>query len=483
MKKSLLLFLSLFLTLLLSAQSYTLTVNNGYGSGSYAPGTIVHIWSEAYSYQQSFDTWSGDTQYLDRPKEWHTTLMMPNQDLSISAQIKALPPSATITFEEIMGRDRPKAVYHYLPPDPKGLLLFFHGTGGSAQGIISRPESRSFLNSAIADGYGILVTESEEATLNTDLNGDDKLRWQSSPVDTVNNVDYRNIRILLDTFRQRGAIAQTTPIVSVGMSNGGNFSAVLSAVYNFKAGVSYCAQANLGFYQLRQSPFAFRMARFDENENVGPEGNAIALAHDSVLQVRGICHDYLLNDRQPLHPERFARIPGISVDSSRLIFGELKAEGQLDAEDYALPSAEVADNYLMAPATFPVLRSLNPSLRLIVLRQLGVINAEHRFYSDFNQATLDFFNTLCETTVSAASPTPKPSILQVFPNPTHDQVHFVLPEGFDQLVLFDPLGRRLIQLRSPPSTGHLDLSHLEPGCYFIRAKKGGTVLYGQVVKQ
>jgi hypothetical protein len=39
---------ALFLTTSIFAQTFNLTVNNGYGSGTYQAGDTVHIWSFAY---------------------------------------------------------------------------------------------------------------------------------------------------------------------------------------------------------------------------------------------------------------------------------------------------------------------------------------------------------------------------------------------------------------------------------------------------
>ena len=47
--------------------------------------------------------------------------------------------------------------------------------------------------------FGIIITESEESTTGIDANADGKIRWLVTPADSVNNIDYANIKIITDT--------------------------------------------------------------------------------------------------------------------------------------------------------------------------------------------------------------------------------------------------------------------------------------------
>ena len=79
MKKITLAIGTLFLTISVFSQTFNLTVNNVYGSGTYQAGDTVHIWSVAYDSTKTFGQWTGDIASLHGPKEWHTTLTMPSQ--------------------------------------------------------------------------------------------------------------------------------------------------------------------------------------------------------------------------------------------------------------------------------------------------------------------------------------------------------------------------------------------------------------------
>ena len=55
---------------IVTTDSFTVSVNNGYGAGKYKIGDTVHIFSNAYSSTQSFDKWTGDITALNAPNEW-----------------------------------------------------------------------------------------------------------------------------------------------------------------------------------------------------------------------------------------------------------------------------------------------------------------------------------------------------------------------------------------------------------------------------
>lgn len=446
----------------LHSQTFNLTVTNGYGSGNYQAGDTVHIWSVAYDTTKTFAEWTGDIQYLERPNEWHTTLIMPNQNISVTSVISNIP-AYTINYEQIMGVNNLKKVYSCFPANLKGLIYLFHGTGGNASNWINTVEYRNFVNASIADSFGIIVTEAEEITLNTDLNGDGKLRWQAFPIDTTSGIDYLNIKAITDTFVNRGNITNLTPKFSVGMSNGGSFSAAISYIYNYEVGISYCASSAQAIFGVRNNPFAFRMAKYDDNAEVGSEGNYEAWQSDSTLNVRGICHDYEIHDRQPIYPERFARIPYISVSNSQAIFNELLNNNQLDNNYYALHSDTIKNNILLHPSFYPNIITLSNPLRLEVLNQIAASNAEHKFYSDYNFETLNYLNNLCSVTVGIIETMDNPHI-SIYPNPSYTVVYIETNKEISQVEILNIHGQRV----KIENTKNISINELTSGLYFVK---------------
>jgi len=382
------------LTPIVTVDSFTVTVNNGYGTGKYKIGDTVDIFSVACTDNQLFDKWSGDVSLLNAFEEWHTWFIMPNRNVSFNGSLKTITP-VTLNFEMIRGRDRMKPVYSFFPAGHKGFVYLLHGTGGTAQNTATSYEFKQLIKDLVTDNFGVIITEAEEATTGVDANGDGKLRWLVSPADSVSNIDYANIKIITDSFYNRGVTNRSKFRYSAGMSNGGNYAAYLSAYYKHKAGVSYCAQA--GAVALTTvTPLQFCMARYDNNENVGPTGNAAALSNSQTISSRGVCSKYFIKEHAPLYAERFARRGDISIAKSAAVFTELKTKGFLNNRNYFIGFSDALVNaYTANPASFPELNSLTVLQKLYVVEQIDLSVSDHQMYSDYNRATLKFLNTQC----------------------------------------------------------------------------------------
>lgn len=378
------------------SDSATVTVTNGYGSGKYKTGDTVHIFSTAWTDNQLFDTWSGsETSLLNGKDEWHTWFIMPARNISFSGSIKNITPF-TMTLEQIRGRDRLKPVYYYFPSGHKGFVFLLHGSGGNAQNVATSYEFKQLYKDLVNDGFGIIITESEESTTGIDANGDGKIRWATTPFDSLTNVDYTNIKIITDTFYNRGVTNRSKLRYSIGMSNGGNFSSYLSSLFKYKAGISYCAPSGAPIAASSITPLQFCMARFDNNENVGPTGNANALTNSQTMVSRGICSKYYINEHSPLYPERFARKGDITLTKSAAVFNELKAKGYLNSRNYFIGFSDALTTaYQANPTSFPELNSLTILQKLSVIEQIDLAVSDHQMYSDYNRASLRFLNVQC----------------------------------------------------------------------------------------
>ena len=71
---------------------YTLTVNGGSGSGSYAAGTIVNIVAAAPPAGQQFDQWTGDVAIVANVNAASTSVTMPAANATVTATYKAVTP-------------------------------------------------------------------------------------------------------------------------------------------------------------------------------------------------------------------------------------------------------------------------------------------------------------------------------------------------------------------------------------------------------
>jgi hypothetical protein len=379
-----------------AGNTYTVTVNNGYGSGSYKAGDTVHIFSKEWSSDKVFDAWAGDITVLPHGNEWHEWFIMPAKNISLTATTKN---SAVFTLinTSIRGRDMMKHIYYYFPPAHKGFVYLLHGSFGTAENLVNNFEQYNLIKDLVTNGFGVVITESEESSVYKDTNGDGSIRWALSPLDTINNVDYANIRILTDSLINRGLTTKAKPRYSIGMSNGGAFSAILSFVYNFKTAVSYCAQSGNALASATKVPLQYCMAAHDNNDNVGAAGNAEAQANSTTISNRGYCSRIYFNQRSPLYAERFARRGDISVALSASLVSELKAKGYVDDKNYFIGWSDALASDLAAnPAKFPILSSLTVPQKIFVKQEIDCAVSDHQFYDDLNKTTINFLNNPCK---------------------------------------------------------------------------------------
>lgn len=461
----------LFVSLFIAAQSYTLTVTNGYGSGTYNAGDTVHVWSAAIPANHVFDKWTGDISFLVSNDEWHTQVVMPAQNISVTANFRNIG-SYTVNHESIMGRDTLKEVYSYFPPNFRGVIFCFHGTGGAATNWVTLFEYKQFLNDAVADSFAFIITEAEEITKQTDLNANGKLQWNYLPYDAT-NIDFANISILIDTFTNRGLLNANTKYYAVGMSNGGAFASTIATYYNWTAAVSYCAQASQLLASTTTVPIQWCMAAHDEHPNVGPAGNAEALNNHNTMVSRGICSKYFLNDRSPVYPERFMRSGTISQTKANNLMAELQANNLLDANNYLLYASDtIAARILASPTSFLQFLSLPAADKVFMSTQVDAMYAAHQFYSDYNKKTLKFFRSLCEVTPAGiADDERKGKDITVFPNPFSEklEIRSQKSENGDALVeVFDVMGRKLLSEHLTGFSHSISTDQWQAGIYFVK---------------
>jgi hypothetical protein len=87
-----------------SATTYTLTVINGIGDGSYASGASATIVANAPATGKLFDKWTGDTGYVADAALIATTVTMPSKNITLTATYKDIAPAKyTLTVKNGSG--------------------------------------------------------------------------------------------------------------------------------------------------------------------------------------------------------------------------------------------------------------------------------------------------------------------------------------------------------------------------------------------
>ena len=376
------------------ADSFKVTVTNGYGSGIYKTGDTVHVWSRECAANETFDMWSGDTSFINN--EWHSWFVMPAQNINLSASFKAV--NWTISYEKIKAVSNIKNVYYIFPPNQKGIVYLFHGANGSASYWVNNYEPNALIKDLVASGFAVIITEAEEVTLNKDTNGDGELRWVANVLDSVSNIDFANLKAITDTFYNRKLINRTLPRFCIGQSNGGSCSIAFATTFKFNAAAAYCAAGGAAgnSFSITTSAIQFCLEQFDNNSTMGPTGNASAITNSQTLKSKGICSRYFVNISSPLYPERFARNSLISKTLSTQIFTEIQNNGLLKIDNKFIGyESNLWTAVKASPQRFPVLSSLNTAQQGVVSEQLNCTTTAHQFYSDHNKLTIRSFTNPC----------------------------------------------------------------------------------------
>jgi hypothetical protein len=378
-----------------SGGPFTLEVVNGYGSGVFAPGQTVHIWSAASTTSEIVLPWTGDAALLAEPTEWHSSFVMPPRDVRLVA--KAQSQALSLTVEQFDGSTNvPKTVRYCFPPAMRGVVIFSHGTGGSST-YIESPEAFALALALVAKGYGVLGTECEEAA-SGNAGPDGKIRWNTRF--TADNVDLNNLQILFDVLETDGLIPVGTPKFALGMSAGGSQSHFLGTVgastvadefpqLRFNAVVAYCADASASkSATLSTTPSAWFMCGAEDNPEVS---NDEAYENEQTLSGRGIPTDYIEHPPSPLYDERFTRIAGISEETSTLIAGELRAAGFVDDDGFINTNGDAIGQFVIDnPGNFPTIVAQVKYLGSI-RTQVKAMRAEHAMFADYTQRNVQWF--------------------------------------------------------------------------------------------
>ncbi|MCK6582507.1 MAG: alpha/beta fold hydrolase [Anaerolineales bacterium] len=349
--------------------SYSLTVVNGFGSGRYQAGSTVHVWANPYQQGWTFDIWNGDTQPLPDIRSMHATMIMPAQDIQIEATYKEIP-VWSVSHASIAGRD---VSYYFPSTDYKGVILFFHGSGGDAREWSNLGmERRHFFDDAIAEGYAVLALDS----------GDRLNKQWDLDLPPASNPDLEAVEAILTSFRADGWMSAETPLYGVGMSQGGRFATLAGYTLGMKATAIWVGAEHEEITSITTVPTIWCLADHDpiiDREEV--------LAQYQKLIKRHVDAIFYVHTQTPLYPLYFVNIEGIDEAASERLFSEFQSRGYLDSDNFLIENPRLSGWEKHIGLEYP------ESARLDIQDRLFVAYAEHAFYSDCDHLVLDFFDS------------------------------------------------------------------------------------------
>jgi hypothetical protein len=362
------------------AKAQTVTVTNGWLGLQTAPGSTNDLWANPPDANSVFDHWTGSIGIVADPHAWHTTVTMPpnGTTASLTPLYKSSPAWNTSTFivNGLQPTD-PNAVnfIYYVPPNPAGLVIFLHGTGGSAANFFSHVETFAFARDAVGAGYAIAALDSNDRV---------NAQWSNEP--DTGNVDIVNIQTCLNYLTGLGLINANTPLFVAGMSDGGDFAPYAAYVYNCKGCAIWCSGGNNQMtFTTTLTPTIWCLAQYDD-DYLHTSFLSIAQSNLSSLTSRGIAGSIHEHPASPVYPGRFLRIPGLAQSDSESIYNSLQSNGFLDANNYLVsdPTTNGWQNTALTQAYVPYFDAIE--------QQLAACFTQHVQYSDYDDLILQSFN-------------------------------------------------------------------------------------------
>lgn len=491
------------------AQSYILTVTNGFEGGDYSVGDTVPVWSQVAPDSFVFVEWTGTaTPWLERTNEWRSNLIVdvdPMLDtLTLQANFTTLPFSPVLDSADywLLKKDTTAIdpaltiVFYVMPPDPKGLVFFFHGTGATGRGLSSIYEGLSIMKDLAYAGYGVVTLDANEVTAGDQPIGenppDGKIRWLVAGAESAtatNNIDIRNVKALKESLVVGFNLSTEIPCFSIGQSNGAWFSDLCASVLGFCASAHLTAEGASGTYTRPDLvPVVWILARNDQTAD-----STAALANYATILASGTATALYWLEPSPVIPERFGRsLSGVAPSQADSVFTRLSSEGVIDANGMLTSFVNNIDDTLLYPPL------LNQEQETDVRQQLLCANAEHVVLSDFNKTIIQFFEDALAVT-SVTSPEIEVPVFRAVagsPNPFKysTTIQYDLErDGPVTIAIYEAGGRRVKLLSrgfERRGRGHVvwdgrnaSGAHVASGTYFARIRTESTVRSGKIVLQ
>ncbi len=352
-----------------------ISVRNASGGGYFQIGSERHVFAVSESPQQAFVGWRGDVQLLDDPRNEHQILRASSSGIALEAVFRNLAPDTPLMRTQINNSN----VVYRTPPNPKALVVRFHGSGGNAEGQFSDTES-SYMNSLLIDsGYAIAA-----------LDSNDRINKQWDNRFSLDNPDVQNVQALITHLRRINVIGNSTPIYAIGISNGGGFSSRVSSLLSMRAQHLSISSGIQNVMRQSRVPTVWQINASDDV--IGESGNLEAKSNFADLLARRVPAAFYELETSPVYPERFQRIPGISVNDSIALHQQIQSSGALDSNYFLTTNPESLNLHPTLPA------GVNYSQ---ISQQLELAYAAHEFGSENRQRILAFFDAQLETNITA----------------------------------------------------------------------------------
>lgn len=315
------------------------------------------------------------------PADAGSAIQLPDIGTAIPGQCEDQPTADAIPSE--MGSINGSSFLYTRKADAKGLLLMFHGGGGSMEDNFSgRIEAALIARAADARGFALAsLNSAKHLDQNRQDNKWEETAWVAS--NPASNQDVSNAVGMIDLLRgSLNAVPAQTPIFLIGISNGGTMASNVAQAVDAAAAVTYISNSKTFKQANATVPPLLVIIGENDSDNMKISAQTIKDLHPEV--------QILVNPPKPVMPGIFTRIPNITCEESKEIGTALDSIGWLDANGMLNKDPKdrsASPDWTDAlPAQYRNGSAKEPFQDVMVERYAG-----HSPSSDWNNVVFDFF--------------------------------------------------------------------------------------------
>ena len=282
--------------------------------------------------------------------------------------------------------------------NPKGIVFLLHGTGGS-KNILKKVTAHYFANRLMAEGFSV-VSFSALARIAKDLGQNSKngVQWDVSL--DKRNKDHQQFTSLVNHLTRKGYIERNTPKISIGMSNGGNFSLSLGTAKLVDNAIAYCVQGKEAYEKI-SVPGALFLCPEDsiiDNEKAIKFAKNVKKKNKNFLYTKGRKIPLTINSLAKIFNSQGKQMP--RRDANMLI-EDFKNPSRLN---YCRPLIDSKGNIIASKnyfvsllkkrrklySCFPSIRKVGSSFKKEILNQIIISFGGHNFYDHLAGTNIKF---------------------------------------------------------------------------------------------
>ena len=268
---------------------------------------------------------------------------------------------------------------------PKGLVLIFHGGGGSKEdNLFDRIDPVLIAREALARDFAVASIDSAK---HLDGQATDR-KWSDimnmDPEAGEVNPDVRNAKEMIQRLTDPSdlaAVPPSTEVIALGYSNGGSMVSRVAQFLPVSVAVTYISNSVEFFPDNATRPPMTLVPGQNDLDHLASSTTAML---EERIESEGGAVQRIENPPDPLTPGLFTRIPGVSCEASQGIVQTLQDNGWLDDSMRLTrnPKADVSWREALPTSE----ETLDAAARDVLLEAY----AEHAPASDWNPEVWDF---------------------------------------------------------------------------------------------